>query len=70
MPWGPAAGDDHTLSELNLYFVDAALARLATQLFEWMAQDGRVDGDTRNEDAEYQARWAYYEIFGIDPHDH
>eukprot|EP00974_Lingulodinium_polyedra_P005903 559158-Lingulodinium_polyedra.AAC.1 len=33
-----------------------------------MAADNRIDGEVRDEDAAYQARWAYYEIFGIDPY--
>eukprot|EP00974_Lingulodinium_polyedra_P070643 6837659-Lingulodinium_polyedra.AAC.1 len=33
-----------------------------------MAFDNRIDGDVRDKDAEYQARWAYFDIFGIDPH--
>eukprot|EP00974_Lingulodinium_polyedra_P122921 11184786-Lingulodinium_polyedra.AAC.1 len=38
------------------------------QLLEWMALGNRIDADVCEKDAEYQARWAYFDIFGIDPY--
>eukprot|EP00974_Lingulodinium_polyedra_P037014 3550938-Lingulodinium_polyedra.AAC.1 len=67
-PWDPVTDDDRTVSDLNLYFVDKTLAEKAVELFEWMALDNRINADVRDTDAEYQARWAYFDIFGIDPY--
>eukprot|EP00974_Lingulodinium_polyedra_P090377 8765023-Lingulodinium_polyedra.AAC.1 len=39
LPWDPYAGEDHRLTDINLYFVDSTLARWADELFRWMVDN-------------------------------
>eukprot|EP00974_Lingulodinium_polyedra_P043372 4164824-Lingulodinium_polyedra.AAC.1 len=43
--WDPSTDDRHYLNDLNLYFVDRMFAEKTNELFEWMARQGRIDGE-------------------------
>eukprot|EP00974_Lingulodinium_polyedra_P074148 7185149-Lingulodinium_polyedra.AAC.1 len=44
------------------------LAEKTDELFEWMARQGRIDGDVADAEISEQARWTYFYIFNIDPY--